>query len=167
MNRPERFLRIVRLDDSDQNTYEPAAAAGEWAVVGSFHFWDSDLEQLAGKQRQAFVHGFLGTDSFGWATLAAVTPIAAADYDAVIARLAGHLVERFGAPDTATALPAAREEAEFVAGLCREHEVHTLLAIQRSFDGECIEETFKVIRPPSAADHETLRLWEWIDDPPR
>ena len=99
---PKTFLRIVRLDDSDTQTYEIAAAPGEWAVVGTFHFWDADLENLSGKARQAFVHGFLGTDSFGWGTLVVINEISTTELEALSMRLATHLVNQFGAPDIAT-----------------------------------------------------------------
>ena len=154
----EKLLRTVRLDDSDEQVYEHAAQAGEWAVIGSFYFWDADLEQLSGPARQAFVHGFLGTDSFGWSTVVAVADITPVDVELVTQRLARHLIEHFGAPNMAAALPAAREEIEFVAGLC-DHEVNTLLAIQRDFADDHIQENFKVIKPPSGVDHAQVSIW--------
>ena len=152
-----KLPRIVRLDATDSEVYARAAAAGEWAVVGSFYFWDNP-EQLTGKQRQAFSHGFLGTDSFGWGTLTAVAEISPVDFELVCQRLARHLVEHFGAPDVDTALPAAREEVQFAAGLC-EHPVDTLLALRRELVADEIRETFKLIQPSSGADHDQIRLW--------
>ena len=155
----KKLPRVVRFDDSDLNVYEPVAEPGEWAVTGSFAFWDAALETLDGKQRQAFNHGFLGIASFGWATLVAVAEPDPTELKQVVETLATRLVERYGAPDLPTALPAAREELQFAADLCAEHPVNTLLAIQRSFDGAEITETFKVIRPPAAAGHDAVRLW--------
>jgi hypothetical protein len=154
----QKFPRIVRLDGSDTQVYDTAAEAGEWAVVGTFYFWDMDLDNLAGKTRQAFVHGFLGTGSFGWGTLVAVAEITADELEAVTRRLALHLVNRFGAPHLQAALPAAQEEIAFAAGLC-DHPVNTLLALQRDYAGAEITEKFKVIRPPAAADHTHVPLW--------
>jgi hypothetical protein len=164
LNKVQKFPRIVRLDDSDGRIYEPAAAAGEWAVIGTFYFWDADLENLSGQTRQAFVHGFLGTQSFGWGTLVSVAEITPDELDAITLRLALHLVNRFGAPSIEAALPAAQEEIAFAAGLCG-HAVNTLLAIQRDFIGEQITESFRIIRPPTAAAHEQLHLWGVDRDP--
>ena len=154
----KKFPRIVRLDDSDTQTYEVAATPGEWAVVGTFHFWDANLENLSGKARQAFVHGFLGSDSFGWGTLVVISEISAAELEALSLRLATHLVDQFGAPNIEAALPAAHEEIAFSKELCT-HNINTLLAIQREYVGQEITETFKVIHPPNAAEHDYLQLW--------
>ena len=159
MNLPiPKLLRIVRLDDSDSQVYEQAAQAGEWAVVGSFHFWDAELEMMSGKTRQAFNHGFLGTDSFGWGSLVVVAEISPIELEYVSQRLAQHLVDQFGAPNVAAALPAAREEVAFVQSLC-DHDVDTLLSIGREFANAEITESFKVIQPPTADDHATVKLW--------
>lgn len=154
-----KFPRIIRLDATDNEVYERAATPGEWAIVGSFHFWDHDPQQLTGKARQAFSHGFLGSSSFGWGTVATVAEISPIDLELVCQRVARHLVEQFGAPDVAAALPAAREEVEFAAGLC-DHPVNTLLALRREFNGTEIKEIFKLVSPPSGAEHDALRLWE-------
>jgi hypothetical protein len=141
-----RFPHTVRLDQSDVEVYERAAEAGEWAIPGTFVFSHTDAAKLTGKPRQAFVHGFLGLQSFGWATLVEVGEIAEAEYQILIDALALHFVARYGAPDVAAALPIARQEIEFAAGLC-DHELHTLLAVEREMAEDGIRERFKVIRP--------------------
>ena len=148
-----KLPRTIRLDDTDTRVYERAAAAGEWAVPGTFKFWDTEPEELSGKPRQAFAHGFLGIGTFGWATVVCVATIGEDELHAVETSLAHHLVEFHGA------LPAAREELAFAASLC-EHPLNTLLAVQREFRGEEIVESFKVVRPASGADHEALRIWQ-------
>ncbi|HMO69118.1 MAG TPA: DUF6505 family protein [Novosphingobium sp.] len=42
-----------------------AAEPGEWAVPGSFLFWDVDPATLGPKERAAFRAGLIGIDSFG------------------------------------------------------------------------------------------------------
>lgn len=158
------FPRVIRLDESDAEIYDPPAAPGEWAVVGSFAFWDAAPESLTGKKLQAFQHGFLGIGSFGWSTLVEIAEIDDADYRQVTERLAAHLVERYGAPNVETALPAAREETEYAAAIC-EHERHTLIAIAREFGPEGIVESLKIVRP-RADNHEQVRLWSFTEDPP-
>src|SRR3546814_18595237 len=82
-----------------------------------FAFADADPATLTGKELQAFTNGFLGTDSFGWSTLAIVSELEPADSEAVVVALAGHIVARSGAPDVAAALPAALAEADVASSL--------------------------------------------------
>lgn len=157
------FPRVVRLDNSDERVYEPVARPGEWAVPGAFAFVDTDVAGLADKARQAFRHGFLGTESFGWTTLVQVDEISVFEYLGVIERLAAHLVEKHGAPDAATARAAAEEEADFAASICN-HPRHTLLALERTLGPEGVEESFRVVQPPSGLDHERVKIWTVIED---
>lgn len=156
------FPRVIRLDDSDDRIYEIVAQPAEWAVTGSFNFHDIDPALLTGKQKQAFAHGFMGTTSFGWTTLVGIAEISQQEFDSVIHSLAAHFVDKYGAPDIATATPAAREEAEFAMGLC-EYEVNTLLAVERGINEEGIVEKFKVIKP-NAGDHSQVKLWGPAED---
>jgi len=157
-----RFPRVIRLDDSDSQVYENTAVPGEWAVPGSFVFMNVDPGALAGKPKQAFLHGFLGTESFGWATLVTVAEISDDEYQSVIESLASHFMQNTGAPDRSAALKAAREEASFAASLC-EHAVHTLLTLERKVEDESIVENFRVVRLPDASDHAAMKLWT-VDD---
>ena len=157
-----KFLRTIRLDDSDLQTYEHAAEPGEWAVPGSFAFLDMDAESMEGKTLQAFRHGFLGTQSFGWSTLVEIAEITEDEYQGVVDRLAAHLMSNYGAPHIAAALPVAGDEADYAATIC-EYNLHTLLAIEREFGEEGIEESLKVIRP-NAASHEGLKIWGVEED---
>src|SRR6202049_2355168 len=113
-----RFPRTIRLDPSDTLVLERAAEPGEWAVSGAFMFWNQDPAGLGPKQRVALRSGFLGIDSLGWSTLAIVTEATEGDRQAMVARLAGQLLEKFGAPDLAAARLAAEEEVAFAASLC-------------------------------------------------
>jgi len=153
-----RFPRLIRLDDSDSRVYEKLAVPGEWAVPGSFVFLNVDPDSLTGKQQQAFHHGFLGTTSFGWGTLVMVDEIDEREHQEVVERLADHFMRHYGAPDREAALAAAREEADFAASLCS-HELHTLLAMERDVEDECIVESFRVVRPPDASDHSSVKIW--------
>ena len=152
-----RFLRTIRLDNSDLKVFPMAAAPGEWAVPGSFTFVEADPQDLAGKEKQAFRNGWLGTESFGRATLVEVAEIDEAAFYRVVERLARHFVEVYGAPSLTAALPAAREEADYAQGLC-DHKLHSLLAIERESGGAGVTERVRVIRPERAADH--ARIWE-------
>lgn len=156
-----RFPRTIRLDASDERVFDHAAAPGEWAVSGAFAFADGDPASLPAKARQAFRNGFLGTASFGWSTLVVVADIDEAAYDGVVAALAGHFVARYGAPSLEAALPVAREEAAFAAGLC-EHPVNTLIAVEREVGETGIVERFHTIKPAREPQH--ARLWTIVED---
>ena len=150
-----RLLKTIRLDRSDEHIFSNAAEPGEWAVSGAFVFADDDPERFVNKDRQAFVHGFLSTASFGWSTLVSVAEIGFVEYEDVVEALAQHLLSRFGAPDIAAARAAAREEAEFAAGLCS-HRINTLIAVQRSWGPQGIIERFRAVEVPRETPHAAI-----------
>jgi hypothetical protein len=156
-----RFLRTIRLDASDEQVFERAAAADEWAVPGAFAFAHTPPEELRGKTGQAFARGFLGTESFGWSTLVAVAEIAPADLEAVIEALARHFVDRYSAPSLEVAREAARAEAEFARSLC-EHPINTLIAVERALGPDGIVERFRTIEPLAGGRH--ARIWSIVED---
>ncbi len=145
-----KFPRTIRLDPSDTFVFERAAKPGEWAVSGAFVFWNQDPATLGQKQRVALRSGFLGIDSLGWSTLAIITEATEADRQAMVDRLAGQLLEKFGAPDVAVARLAAEEEVTFAASLC-DHPPQTLLAVHRSIENGEIRERFRTLKPREAA----------------
>ena len=151
-----KLPRTIRLDPSDTFVFERAAEPGEWAVSGAFVFWNRDPASLGQKQRVALRSGFLGINSLGWSTLAIVTEATDRDRHAMIARLAGQLLEKFGAPDIDAARHAAEEEIAFAASLC-DHAPQTLLAVQRIVEDGEIRERFRTLKPrESPADADRL-----------
>ena len=151
-----KLPRTIRLDPSDTFVFERAAAPGEWAVSGTFVFWDQDPATLGPKARVALRSGFLGIDSLGWSTLAIVTEATEAEREAVVERLAAQLLKKFGAPDLAAARSAAEEEVAFAASLC-DHPPQTLLAVQRSVEDGEIRERFRTLKPrENAGDADRL-----------
>ncbi|MEA2885516.1 MAG: hypothetical protein QOH32_4832 [Bradyrhizobium sp.] len=145
-----KLPRTIRLDPSDTFVFERAAEPGEWAVSGAFVFWNRDPATLGQKQRVALRSGFLGVDSLGWSTLAVVTEATEADRHAMVERLAGQLLDKFGAPDVAAGRGAAEEEVAFAASLC-DHASGTLLAVQRSVENGEIRERFRTLKPREAS----------------
>jgi Family of unknown function (DUF6505) len=144
-----KLPRTIRLDPSDTFVFERAAEPGEWAVSGAFVFWNRDLANLGQKQRVALRSGFLGIDSLGWSTLAIVTEATDADRQVMVERLAGQLMEKFGAPDLAAARLAAEEEVAFAASIC-DPPPQTLLAVQRGVENGEIRERFRTLKPREA-----------------
>ncbi|HEY8567161.1 MAG TPA: DUF6505 family protein [Beijerinckiaceae bacterium] len=163
-----KLPRTLRLDPSDTFVFEHAAEPGEWAVPGSFLFWDVDLETMPPKRRAAFRAGFLGLSSFGFSTLVVVSEARADEREAAVALLSRHLTERFGAPDEAAARAAAEEEIAFATSLCH-HPEGTVLALHRSVEEGAVRERFRTLqrREPAAggADrlHAQARAFEFVE----
>src|ERR1700694_3199707 len=163
--------RTIRLAPSDTFVFERAAEPGEWAVSGAFVFWNLDPAGLGQKARVALRSGLLGIDSLGWSTLAIVTEATEADRDAMVERLAGQLMKKFGAPDLEDARlaaeeagafgaslfdhapshrPAAEQKVAVATSLC-EHAPQPLLAVQRSVEDGEIRERFRTLKPRETA----------------
>ena len=139
-----KLPRTLRLDASDTFVFSPAAEAGEWAVSGSFLFFDADFDALAPKERAALRAGFLGLASFGWSTLVVVTPVTQEERASAVAGLARFIHEKLGAPTMEDAYAAAEEEIAFAASIC-DHPEGTVLAVQRSVEDGEIRERFRTL----------------------
>jgi len=155
-----KLLRTIRLDPSDTFIFEKAAEPGEWAVSGTFMFWDRDPSMLQGKARSAFRSGFLGIGSLGWSTLAQIVDARDEDGRAAIDLLARHLMRDFGAPDMDRARRAATEEVAFAESLCT-HPLDTLIAVHRSSEGGEVREAFRSLRPRNGS--KPLRAFSFHD----
>jgi len=160
-----RLPRTIRFDPSDTFVFERAAEPGEWAVPGSFLFWDQDVAALAGKQRAAFRAGFVGVRSLGFSTLVVIVEASEAERDEAVEDLARHIHERLGAPDLETARAAAREEVEVAASLCRP-AVGSLIAMHRTSEEGEIRESFRTLRRRAPGEdrlHAGLRAFRLIE----
>jgi hypothetical protein len=163
-----KLPRTIRLDPSDTLVFENAAEPGEWAVTGSFLFWDKDVAVLTGKARAAFRAGFVGVRSFGFSTLVVVTEASPAEHDEAVEVLAQGLVARLGAPSLDAARAAAREEVAFASSLCQ-HAVNTVLAMHRTIERGAIKEQFRALQMrdhgAGGADrlHAQARAFEVVD----
>ncbi|MEJ8474132.1 DUF6505 family protein [Roseibium algae] len=162
-----RLLRAIRFDASDSHVFPRAAGENEWAIPGSFMFASGrfgDPSDLGGKERQAFVSGFLALGSFGFSTVVSVAEATEEDVAVCERILADHLVEHYGAPDSNSALNAAREEISFGRELAEGVPLNTLLALQREISDEGqIEERFHIVSPPGDKPH--TRVWDVVEEP--
>ena len=145
-----KLLKTVRADTSDTFIFDKAAQPGEWAISGALLFAHLDPATLSGKPRAAFRSGFLGISSFGWSTLAQIVAVSEEQRFAAVEQLATRLVECCGAPDLATARPAAEEEIAFAASLC-DHPPGMLVAVSRRYENETIRESFRTLQANSCA----------------
>lgn len=162
-----KLLRTIALDPSDTFVFDVAAEPGDWAVSGAFRFCDRDPATLTGKERAAFRSGFLGVRSWGWSTLVQIVPATEDDRRTLVELLTAQLVERFGAPDIASARLAAEEEVAFVEQLCA-HPISTLVAVHRSAaDGE-VRESFRRLQLRERGGHsKAFSFMEEEDDTDR
>jgi len=143
-----RLPRTIRLDASDRHIFAHAAEPGEWAVPGTFLFWDRPAYSLSRKEAIAFRSGFLGVDSFGHSTLVTVQEARPDERTEMVEALARQLVAHLGAPSTDIARPAAEQEVALAESLCEGHGIGTLIALHRRHgeDGS-IREQFRTLRP--------------------
>lgn len=162
-----RFLRAIRFDQSDAHVFPRAASENDWAIPGSFvfaHGQFGDPADLTGKERQAFVSGFLALGSFGFSTLVSVADAREEDIEACTGLLTGHLLEHYGAPSEEAAHAAAQAEVAFGRELADGLELNTLLALKREIgdDGQ-IRESFHIVTPPGEKPH--ARIWDVVEEP--
>lgn len=161
-----RLLRAIRFDPSDTHVFPRAAGDAEWAIPGSFVFAHGrfrDPAELKGKERQAFVSGFLGIGSFGFSTLVSVAEAKEDEIDACVAALSRHLMTYYGAPSEAAARDAAVAEVGFGRELAEGVPLNTLLALKRAIDASgAIKESFHVVAPPGEPPH--ARIWDIVEE---
>ena len=158
-----KLLRTIALDPSDTFVFDVAAEPGDWAVSGAFRFCDRDPATLTGKDRSAFRSGFLGVQSWGWSTLVQIVHATEEDRRTLVELLAARLVERFGAPDPASAQLAAEEEVAFAQSLCT-HPISALIAVHRSAsDGE-VRESFRRLQLREGQEHGKAFSFMEVDD---
>lgn len=155
-----KLLRTIRLDPSDTFVFDKAAEPDEWAVSGAFAFAHDEIATLTGKARAAFRSGFLGIDSLGWSTLVQVVEASEEQRSAAVELLAERLVEHYGAPDLATARPAAEEEIAFAASLS-DHPKGMLAAVSRKYEDGAIRESFRTLTP--SIGPKPLRAYEFLE----
>ncbi len=156
-----KFPRTIRLDVSDENAFPLAAEPEEWALTGTFAFADADAGSLSNKEQLAFRNGWLGADSFGRATFVLVAEISDEQFESVVSRLAGHLMDHYAAPDRDAAVRAARGEADYTADLC-DHPIGTMLGIEREFTDDGVTERIRVI--PKQDDGMHAKIWSIVED---
>lgn len=145
------LARVIRLDDSDMEVFREAAEQGEWVIPGTFAFSNWSEDDLTGKGRQEFAHGWLGLASFGRASVVAVAPVTQAERAMLVDLLAFHFAEAWGAPSLDAARPVAEEEIAQMAGLCEGQEENTLIVLERELTDAGVKDRFRLIPPKGAA----------------
>lgn len=145
-----QLARVIRLDESDLNVFDTPADPGEWSISGAFAYSNITEAELTGKTRQAFANGWLGLETFGRASIVAVTDITEAELETLTLALAQHFVSAYGAPDAERALPVAREEIGHMRTLCEDYEPNTLILVERTLEAVGVRERFRPVKPRAA-----------------
>lgn len=145
------FARVIRMDESDLNVFHAAAEPGEWAIPGTFAFSNWTEDDLQGKSRQEFAHGWLGLESFGRASVVAVTSITEAERAALVDILAFHFTEAWGAPGVDAARPVAEEEIAHMIQMCSDQAENTLMVIERELTDTGVKDRFRMVPPQGAS----------------
>lgn len=157
-----KFLKTIRFDPSDTNVFESAAEPDQWAIPGGFYFAGVKEGDLKGKAKQAFSNGFLSLETFGFSTFTSVSEMSADEITNAKHELAKHFVERYGAPDLASAMQVAEQEISFVLEMCAEVPINTVFALGRYFDeAKELREEFRIVEAPREAVH--TRVWEIVE----
>lgn len=145
------FARVIRMDESDLNVFHAAAEPGEWAIPGTFAFSNWTEDDLQGKSRQEFAHGWLGLESFGRASVVAVTSITEPERAALVDILAFHFTEAWGAPGIDAARPVAEEEIAHMIQMCSDQAENTLMVIERELTDTGVKDRFRMVPPQGAS----------------
>lgn len=160
-----KLARAIHFDDSDMNVYHSPARTGEWCISGGFEFSNWSAADLVGKARQSFSHGWLGVETFGRATCVAVTQMEPPERQSLIAALAQHFVDVYGAPSVEAAMPVAEEELRHMSDLCAEQDINTVLTVARELTDAGVKESFSAIEP-RAAQLDQFAIHGSLDDAP-
>lgn len=142
-----KFLKAVRLDDSDARLYAAeggAAEDGEWVVSGGYAVCDP-----AAGHRRAPCHcatTFVAVNSHGRCTIAEVCDIDPAAYDGIRDSLTRHFVEDLGAPSLEAARVAAEDECAYTADLAAGFPGEVWISVDREPTADGIGERYSVFK---------------------
>jgi hypothetical protein len=148
-----KFLRAVRLDDSDLRVLaeEGAAEDGEWLVSGGYAVCD-----LARGHRAPRCHcdtTFIVAGSQRRCTIAEVVEIDAPDYERVMALLARHFLEALGAPSGEVAEAAAKDECAYTADLAAGFPPDVWITVKREPSPDGVGERYSVFKRLMIGSH--------------
>jgi hypothetical protein len=159
-----KLARAIHFDESDSRVFHNPARTGEWCISGGFEFSNWGEADLVGKARQAFANGWMGCETFGRVSFAAVTPIEPQEQGAIAGLLALHFVDIYGAPSLDAARAVAMEEIDQMAELCADHAPNTLLTVARELTEAGVKEAYRVIEPQDA-DLNQFAVHGSLDEP--
>jgi uncharacterized protein DUF6505 len=142
-----KFLKAVRLDDSDARIYAAeggAATDGEWVVSGGYAVCD-----LAGGHCRPRCHcdtTFVGVTSHGRCTVAEVADIEPATLAQLREQLAQHCIDDLGAPSREVAHRTAEEECAYTADLAAGFPADVWITVKRQSTPDGVGERYSVFK---------------------
>src|SRR5688572_2718597 len=142
-----KFLKAVRLDDSDERILAPeggAAHDGEWVVTGGYAVCD-----LARGHREPQCHcesTFVAVGSRRRCTLAEVVEIDPATYEELLESLVRHFMQELGAPSEDVARSAAEEELRYTADLAAGFPAEVWITVKREATVEGVGERYSAFK---------------------
>ncbi len=142
-----KFLKAVRLDDSDARIYAQeggAAEDSEWVVSGGYAVCD-----LANGHRRAPCHcdtTFIAVKSRGRCTIAEVVALDPAVYDEIRAQLTQHFLDDLGAPSIEAAREAAEDECAYTAELAGGFPDEVWITVKREPTADGVGERYAVFK---------------------
>lgn len=149
-----KFLKAVRLDDSDARILAGEAGAaedGEWVVSGGYAVCD-----LAHGHRTPRCHcdtTFIAAGARRRCTIAAVADIDEAVYRQVKQALARHFLEDLGAPTAEAAAAAAGDECTYTAELAAGFPDDVWITVKREPSEDGVGERYSVFRRLMIGSH--------------
>ncbi len=149
-----RFLKAVRLDDSDDRILAAgggAAREGEWVVSGGYATCDlASGHRVPGCRCDTT---FIAAGAPRRCTLAEVAEMDEAEYQVVKAALARHLVEDLGAPTPEIARVAAEDECAYTADLAQGFPLDVWLTVRREPTDAGVGEHYSVFKRLMIGSH--------------
>ena len=144
------LARAIHFDESDMNIFHSPARTGEWCISGGFEFSNWSEADLTGKARQAFANGWLGIETFGRASVVAITQIEPAEVEALTSALAQHFIDIYGAPSVAEATGVAQDEIMQMVDICDGQPANTLLLVSRELTEAGVKESYRIVESQDA-----------------
>lgn len=142
-----KFLKAVRLDDSDDRVLEDeggAAVSGEWVVSGGYAVCD-----LAHGHRTPRCHcdtTFVAAGARRRCTIAEVADIEESAYEQVKQALERHLLEDLGAPSPEAAAAAAEDECTYTRELAGSFPTEVWITVKREPTEDGVGERYSVFK---------------------
>jgi hypothetical protein len=149
-----KFLKAVRLDDSDARILADEAGAaedGEWVVSGGYAVCD-----IARGHRTPRCHcdtTFIAAGARRRCTIAAVADIDEAGYQQVKQALARHFLEDLGAPTPEAAAVAAADECTYTAELAAGFPDDVWITVKREPSEDGVGERYSVFKRLMIGSH--------------
>jgi hypothetical protein len=141
-----RFLKAVRLDDSDDRILAGTGGAahdGEWVVSGGYAVCNLPGHRVAGCRCDT---SFIAAGAQRRCTVAEVAEIDNEAYDEVKGALARHFLDDLGAPTPEAARAAAEEECAYTADLAAGFPSEVWITVRREPTEKGVGERYSVFK---------------------